>query len=318
MDIKLLIYGDGGIYIPVVAEAIQWITEKNGEPAQLSFKVIKEGALSFKEGNCAILVVNNVNVFKGYIFTKSRDKQGVITVLCYDQLRYFKNKSSYVYTNKQAGQVLKMVAGDYNLKTGVIEDTGYYIPSRIEDNSTLFDIIYTAIDLTNKATGKDYVMFDDFGSLCLMDSNSLTRNYFVNENVCENFYYSSSIDESTYNRIVLIHTDKRKGINQVYNAKAETDNRWGVLQYYRHISQDIDGKAMAEALLKEHNRVGRGLKVKCIGDITVRGGCRVMVVLDLGDFVQRCFMNVKRAVHSISEQEHTMELSLVGGEFIGE
>lgn len=318
MDIKVLIYGDLGVYIPVTVEEIQWITEKNGAPSQLIFKALKEGELSFKEGNCVVLKINDANVFKGYVFTKSRDKNGIISVLCYDQLRYFKNKGNYVYTNKQAGQVLKMIAEDFNLQTGTVEDTGYFIPSRIEENSTLFDIMYTAIDLTNKATGKDYVLLDDFGKLCLMESNSLTESYLVDKSVCESFRYSSSIDENTYNQVILIHTDKRKGINNVYKAKANTQDKWGVLQYYRHISQDVDGKTMAEEFLKEHNRVGRSLKVKCLGDIKVRGGCRVMVLLDLGDFVQGCFMNVKKAVHNISADDYSMELTLTGGEFIDE
>lgn len=317
MDIKLIIQSEVGVFLPVLVDDIQWITEKNGGAGQLEFQVVKEGQLSFKEGSLVMLYVDEEKVFKGYVFSKSRDKEGIISVVCYDQLRYFKNKNSYIYSYKQAGQVLEMLAKDFNLETGIIESTGYVIPSRIEDNSTLFDIMYTAVDMTNKATGKDYVLFDDFGKLCLIDSNKLVRDYFVNNKVCENFKYTSSIDKDTYNQVVLIHTDKRKGINQVYTEKADTA-QWGVLQYYSHISEDVDGNSLAKEILAEHNRTGRYLRVACLGDITVRGGCKVMVLLDLGDFVQSCYMSVKKAKHYINAQEHIMELTLTGGEFVYE
>ena len=65
--------------------------------------------------------VNGKNVFYGFVFIKKRDKDGIISVTAYDQLRYLKNKDTYVYTNKTAGEFIQMVASDFNMQTGTIQ-----------------------------------------------------------------------------------------------------------------------------------------------------------------------------------------------------
>ena len=57
---------------------------------------------------------------------------------------------------KRADEVVKMIADDFLLKTGTLENTGYRI-SRTEDNETLFDIIQNALDITVMNTKELYV-----------------------------------------------------------------------------------------------------------------------------------------------------------------
>lgn len=81
-------------------------------------------------------------VFYGFVFEKSRkgSTDDIIQITVYDQLYYLKNKDTYVYTNKTAADVIRMIAEDFQLNVGDLEDTGYTIGSRVEDNQTLFDI----------------------------------------------------------------------------------------------------------------------------------------------------------------------------------
>ena len=148
MEVELLIQNGKKVYIPVVEEGIAWSTERKGSPGQLTFKVVKDGILNFTEGNAVRLKVNGKNVFYGFVFIKKRDKDGIISVTAYDQLRYLKNKDTYVYTNKTAGEFIQMVASDFNMQTGTIQNTGYKIASRVEDNVALFDMAQNALDLT--------------------------------------------------------------------------------------------------------------------------------------------------------------------------
>lgn len=60
-----------------------------------------------------------------------------------------------------------MIASDYNLTTGDIANTAYVLPPRIEDNSTLFDIMYNALESTEKYNRQKYVLYDDFGAIVL-------------------------------------------------------------------------------------------------------------------------------------------------------
>ena len=150
---------------PCVEGDITLSSERKGSPGTFKFKVIKDTTLNIQEGNPVKFMVNDENVFFGFVFTKGRDKGQNISVTVYDQLRYFKNKETYVYKNKTAGALLKMICNDFNLQWGYVEDTKYVIPSRVEDDATLFDTIQYAIDETLKNKKQLYVLYDDFGKL---------------------------------------------------------------------------------------------------------------------------------------------------------
>ena len=60
-----------------------------------------------------------------------------------------------------------MAAEDYSLNTGMIEDTSFVIESRVEENTSLFEMIENALDLELTNTGELYVLYDDFGRLTL-------------------------------------------------------------------------------------------------------------------------------------------------------
>ena len=146
MSVELLIADTTGnkAYIPIVEEGIEWTTERRSTPGKLTFKVLKDDIINFQEGAAVRLKVNGVPVFFGFVFTKKRDKDQIITVTAYDQLRYLNNKDTYVYENKTASQLVKMIAADFSLNVGTVEDTGFVIASRVEDNTSLFDMIENA------------------------------------------------------------------------------------------------------------------------------------------------------------------------------
>ena len=167
MKIELLIENNGIMYQPVVKDSITWETERKGSPSKLKFTVIKDEVINFTEGNAVRLKVDDNKVFFGFIFTKRRDKQQNIEVLAYDQMRYLKNKDTYVYENIRASDVIKMITSDFLLRVGTIEQTEFVIPSRVEADTALFDVIYNALDLELTNRKNLYVFYDDFGKLTL-------------------------------------------------------------------------------------------------------------------------------------------------------
>ena len=86
-----------------------------------------------------------------------------------------------------------MLAADYGLKVGTVTDTKYKIPQRIEEG-TLFDMLGNASDLTIINTGKVYVLYDDFGKLCLKPYESLLLPLYIDEDTAQGYSYTSSID----------------------------------------------------------------------------------------------------------------------------
>ena len=318
MNVELLIQNGNKVYAPVVQEGITWDTERKGSPGKLTFTVIKDQDINFTEGNPVRLVVDGVKLFYGFVFSKKRDKQQNVTVTAYDQLRYLKNKDTYVYTNKTASDFIKMVANDYNLNLGTIEKTSYIIASRVEDNATLMDMIQNALDLELMNKKTMYVLYDDFGKLTLKSLESMKVGVVIDEETGENFDYTSSIDSQTYNKIKLVYENEKTGKREVYIAQDSNNiNNWGILQYYDTLQEGENGKAKADALLSLYNVKTRNLKItNALGHLSVRAGSMVVVNLNLGDIAVQNFMLVEKCKHTFNESEQKMDLTLKGGEFI--
>lgn len=321
MNVELLIEGNGKLLQPVVEEGIQWTTERVGSPSTLKFTVVKDevlGEIGFQEGDPVRLRVDGQNVFYGFVFSKKRSKGQSIEVTAYDQMRYLKNKDTYVYENKTASQVVQMIANDFKLKLGTIEPTGFVIPSRVEDNQSLFDIIQNALGLEAQNKGELFCLYDDFGSLTLKNTASMKLDILIDAESAENFDYTSSIDSNTYNQVKLAYDNDKTGTREVYMAKDSSKiNQWGVLQYFEKLQKGENGQAKADALLKLYNKKTRNLKVNdCFGDIRCRAGSMPIIQLYLGDMTLSNYMLVEKATHTFKNNQHTMSLNLRGGEFI--
>lgn len=316
--IELLIDRNGDIFSPPIVGDLVWTTERQSAPSTLKFSVMKSATKSFLEGDPVRLKVDGKEVFFGFVFRKERTKENIISVTCYDQLRYLKNKDTIVYENKTAGELIKMLAEDYKLNLGNIADTEYKIESRVEDNQTLFDIIQSALTATLTNKGKMYVLYDDFGKLTLKGLADMKLDYVVDTDTAQDFAYSSTIDETTYNQIKLSYEDSEGGKREIYIAKDSSNiNNWGLLQYHDSVKEGENGQAKADALLKLYNVKTRTLQIKnALGDVRVRAGTLIPVVLKLGDVNVSNYMLVEKAQHTISNGEHWMNLYVRGGEFV--
>lgn len=144
MYVELLVGNESGtkVYQPVVQEGIEWSTERKNTPGKLVFKVLYDNILDFSEGSPVRMKVDGDNVFFGFVFKQQRSKDKIITVTAYDQLRYLKNKDTKVYENKTASQFVKMIADDYALNLGTLDDTGYVI----ESTAIEFQILYIELE----------------------------------------------------------------------------------------------------------------------------------------------------------------------------
>ena len=318
MNIELLIEHKETVYQPILKEGIQWTTERVGSPSVLKFTVIKDANLNFSEGDPVRMKVDGQNVFYGFVFSKKRSKGEAIDVTAYDQLRYLKNKDTYVYEQKTASQVIQMVAGDFNLNLGFIESTGFVIPSRVEDNQSLFDIIQNALDLELQNKGELFCLYDDFGKLTLKNIASMKVGVLIDSETAEDFDYTSSIDQNTYNKIKLTYDNDKTGKREIYITQDSTKvNAWGVLQYYEKLQKGENGQAKADALLELYCKKTRNLKVNnCLGDVRCRAGTMPVVQLNLGDIVTSNYMIIEKATHTFKNDQHLMSLVLRGGEFV--
>ena len=318
MGQQLLIQNGNTVFEPVVQDGVTWTTERKGAAGKLEFKVLKDNIISFEEGNPVAFKVDNTNLFYGFVFKKKRDKEKIITTTAYDQLRYLKNKDTKTYTNKRADELVQMIANEYQLNTGVLENTGYVIAKKAESNQSLFDIILNVLDETIRNRKEMYVLYDDFGKICLKNLERMKVGLVIDEETGENYDYESSIDSDTYNQIKLTYDNSDTGKREIYIAKDSSNiEKWGVLQYYDTIDEKTNGAVKVRALLDLYNQKTRSLEIKnALGDIRVRGGSLIIVNLDLGDIKLKNFMLVEKAKHTFKDGEHFMDLTLRGQNFI--
>ena len=223
-----------------------------------------------------------------------------------------------MYSNKKASDVIRMVANDFGLQVGSIEDTGYVIESRTEDNTTLFDIVQNALDETLQAKTQMYVMYDDVGKITLKNIENMKLGLVMDVDTIGDYDYSSSIDSDTYNQVKITYENKNTGKREVFIAKDSSNiNKWGLLQYTDTVETSTSGSAKADALLKLYNAKTRNLSISdALGDIRVRGGSSVIVKLDLGDIQVSSFLVVESVTHKFKQDQHLMDLKLRGGEFV--
>lgn len=320
MTCELMIQHGGSVMLPPTAEGVTIEWERKGQPGKLVADVVKTPGLNFQEGDPCRFSVDGIPIFYGFVFEKARrgGNPNVITITVYDQLYYLKNKDTYVYENKTADDVIRMIAADFQLNVGSLEGTGFNIASRVEDNQTLFDIIQTALDETLKATGRMYVLYDDVGKLTLKSLGGMKINMLVDDAAAGDYDYKSSISGQTYDKVKLSYENKETGRREIYIAQDGGNiGQWGVLQYYEKIDSTSNAKAMADALLNLYNTKTRTLKLQnVLGDARVRGGTLLAATLGLGDINLSSYLMVEQVKHTFSNGQHLMDMKMRGGTFV--
>lgn len=304
------LYNDKYVQEPVTVEGIQWETAISGEPAKLTFTVIKDDKLAFDEGGKVVFLYGDVQVFSGFVFEKSRDKNHHIQVTCFDSTFYLKNKENYAFSGARADQIIKRIADDIGLNVGHLTNTGYVIPKLAASDQSLFDTIQQALDVTMMASAESYCLFDNFGLLELRNSNEMITDLLITYDTAENFDYTTTIADGTYNSIVV---KDNNGKSVILNNKPSQE-KYGVLQLVLDSQNGGNALVNAQAALATRGKPSRTFSVNGIfGDIRVRAGSSVYVYLDLGDHICDHSLQVTRATHTFNNGHHTMELTLIDG-----
>lgn len=300
---------------PCVSEATH-TTNRTGQPGQLDFTLIKAGDISFVEGDVVRFSVDGQLVFFGWVFTKSKDRWGVIDVTCYDRLRYLKANASYAFYGQTAGDIIRQIGADLELPMGEIANTGYAIPSLIEEDQTCLDIIGEAVNQTLLNTGVVYVFYDNGDGLSLKAAGDMKAKAMLGDkSLMTDYDYKTDIDQQTYNSVKLVHPNEATGKADVYIAQnSDTIGRWGLLQLYQTVDGDVNEaqlKAQAEATLEYYNRRMRTVTAEALGVLGLNAGQMVLMqVKGLGDIDLDQWMLIEKATHTFRNSDHTMTLEL--------
>jgi len=309
-------------YADVMKEA-EWTTNRLDSPGKLTFTCLESAGAGITEGSSVELSTDGKKLFKGYVFSSERNKDGETSYTAYDQLRYLKANASYTFENMSLGQIIARIADDFGLKVGKLEDTGYVFPCLIKENESCLDIIFEALSETIIETGKIYLFYDAAGRLALTEVKNLFIETLIGErSLVTEYTYKRDIDSDTYNRIKLVKKNEQSGRTDAYIYEdSETVKKWGLLQYYDEISANLNEAQideMCKKYLEYYNRVLQTLTLEAIGLPEVRAGSVIPVLLsDIPDLAVARLLLAEKVVHRFEPDVHTMSIEVRNFEHLG-
>lgn len=309
---------DGTVWDMPVSE-VEWKTSRIGKASTLDATLVVEEPLKYPTNNGAIIRVmdGKQKIFYGYLFENGYKKDVAVNIKGYDQLRYMMANDSFVMPSSTASVAIKNIAKRLSLKTGTFEDTGYTVPGIAEDNKKAFDIVSKFLDATLIATNRNFVLYDDFGSLALKNIKNMmipADTFYIGEDsLLFDFDYKRSIDKETFNRVKFVKDNEKTGKREVFIVEdSNSIKKWGLLQEFRKVDENMTEaqiKDLATKFVQLRNRETKTLDLDCLGDWRVRAGSFVYVYIEkIG--ISEYFL-VDECSHKWKEGVHTMSLKVM-------
>jgi hypothetical protein len=236
----------------------------------------KNQDMDITNGSVVSFIYDASNIFYGYVFRVNKNKDNDISVTAYDQLRYCKFRDTVVISGDTVTTLVVKMCSTFKLKKGTLTETGYKLATDVKDDTTWLDIIYSGIKETKKNKGKQYVLRDEYGVICIRNTEDLQLNLILGDkSLVYDFTYDKTIDDKTYNQIKLRLPGNGESDSKFITQKDDDSiSRYGVLQYYEMLynTNSSQAKEEAEELLKLYNREAETLTLSCLGDTRVRAG----------------------------------------------
>ena len=311
-----------------VPSTIQVTSTRFDSPSKMIFTCIEKGNLAIPEGSSVELTVDGQKVFKGYVFTAVRSRDGETQYTAYDQLRYLKASASYTFVAQPLEDIIRRIAADFNLEVGTLEETGYSFPCLIKENETCLDIIFEALSQTIIQTGRIFNFYDNAGTLSLTEAKNMYTNQLIGTgSLLTEYQYKRDIDAETYNRIKLVRPNRDTGRADTYIYQdSDTIEKWGLLQYYDTVDENMNAaqiEQMCQQYLQYYNRVLQTVSLESMGILGVRAGSIVPVrIEDVGDLSAIRLLIAEKVTHTFEGNQHTMKVevksfSQLGGISVG-
>lgn len=290
-------------------------TYMEDNPGKCEFTVYAVSPLAFWEGATVTVILDGYNMFKGYVFKKSRDQDvKTIKVTAYDQLRYLKNKDSAVFEYMTSDQIFTALCNKFQLQSRIVDKSSHVCTPRSEDATSIYDMIKNALDDTLANSNKWFFIRDNFGTLEHLNIMSCVRKEILGDkSFVTGFDYETSIDEDVYNKIKMYRDNESTGKREVFEVfDSNYIQRWGILQLYEKVDENLSLAqidAMGQQMLKYYKSTRRSLTLHCLGIKEFFAGCVFRCkIADLGDLSMDSYLIVTECTHTINNDEHTMDL----------
>ena len=315
MKLKVYIKSKLKIYEVILADKAE-LEREEFCASKFSFTVMKDNVVSFNQGDAVSVMYDSEGIFYGYVFSKSRDKKGLIRVECYDQIRYLKNRRTYTRGRMRLDEMVNKIASDNNLRVGKIQKSSCYLQPVAADNLSLIDVIKKGCKDTERLSGEKFIFYDECGLLMLKKEDELVTDILIDASQAENFVYTDRIDKGVYNTVEVYNDTKRLDLRTV-TAVSDKENvdAWGTLVLSKKATDASNAKREAENLLRGYNKVNREIVIsKIAGDNRFLPGGSLWVKLVMGDLDINGFVRIHKVRHVFENNQYYTDLYLDGSD----
>lgn len=308
MSTKITLIYDEQLYVESLVQSITWSGERSQPFRKLEVKLSntlngKNRAIYFQKGRRLRFLVNERELFRGFIFSDSIDLSGDATLTAYDDNMYLtKSKDTKKLVNQTASDFIRQLCSQYGLAVGEIVDTKYKIPKFILREKSLWEMCLIALTETTKQTGERYYVTSEEGKLNLRKVDPERTLWTLASGLnLKSASLTQSIEELR-NQVKIMGSDGEE--TMVASILSDTDSirRYGLMQHL----ETADGKSnssqlsqLAKQRLKEMNKIDSQLKVEAVGNVELISGASVRV---------EDAMTAVSASFYVSSDSHTFEL----------
>ena len=254
-------------------------------------------------------------VFYGYVWTYTLKKDRVVSVSCYDSMRYLKNEDTLIFKANNAGQRFKTICSKAGIKGAAIKSPTTKLKATIYEGKTYFDMLHDSFNKTLKKSSHKYFLTTNYDTVELRRVPHKKLNFYIGDSSgLIDATYSVDV-ENTYNTIRVSKSESKKHkITAATTVSGKSPAQWGKLQKVvtpKDKANAAQMKEKAQNELKENNLANKTLSVKCIGDLSLIVGNAVTV--KLGDYNKTLsYAPITKAVHNFGS-DYTCDLELKVG-----
>lgn len=305
------------VYLDSIVKSIKWSGDIKQASRKLTVELAntddrRERLIHLEKGGELRLINNDKELFRGVLFADSIQASGQMSVTAYDENIYLtKNKDTRIFRNQTASAIVKKLCGDFSVAAGTIDDTGYVIPKLVFRDKTLFEMMVTALTVSQNQNGKRFYLTSSEGKLHLLARKDQKVQWVLENGVnILDASYSQSIEE-TKTQVKVIGSDSKKKELSATAKDGELARRFGVMQLLEKPEQTMTSSQMqqlANQLLKDHGTIDDEARIECLGIDEVISGAAVYVKESMTQILGGYYISADE--HSFENGRHTMSLTL--------
>lgn len=319
----ILIKAGTGYDITDTVIKVNWSGRKNSPARSVKLTILDDPdigeenrtGIDVAEGHHLIMQEDGEELFRGIIMTQDRTQNRELSVTAYDNAIYLSaNKGSFKYSKKTATQIFLDVCKRYGISRGQVAQTTYKIPSLVDVNTTIYDILINALSKTYIATGERYYIISKKGQLHLLRRREQISK-LVLETGSEGSQYGNltaySYRKSISNTKTRLKIISENGKTMAQWADRNLEKKIGMMEDVQRPDDSLKKKKLKTqviVMLDELKKPEQTLSVTAFGISSIISGAAVYIsISEIG--VGRTFY-VDADSHDWDGEYHTMKLTL--------